>query len=250
MTNLVFLAATFFLTADTPPDDTSRAPKRLAQVDTGPALPPPAAKPVTAADVKRLLEKYRDEPTVQELQERAVRHAAVHPSRVKSLLRRVRTAALLPEFRTRLNKNLADDRTQTTSGTTQYVDDQLRFEFRVTWEFDRLIFDKNEVALARASADLVELRTELVNEVTKLYFERRRLQIELDLDPPRDLLARVRTDLRIDELSAALDALTGGALAESRRTKNARVKTREKKTPSAKAATPPRALRPIAARTP
>jgi hypothetical protein len=250
MTPLIALTVTLLSAADASPGARAPAPIRLAQVDSGPALPPPAARPVTAADVQRLLNKYRDEPTVQELQDRAVAHASVHPTRVKSLLSRVRTAALLPEFRTRLNKNLSDDRTQTSTGTTQYVDDQLRFEFRITWEFDRLIFDKNEVALARASADLVELRTELVNEVTKLFFERRRLQIELDLDPPRDLLARVRNELRIDELTAALDALTGGALSAAKRVKSAKPAVKRITPPDPHAATQRPVANRVGARTP
>ena len=57
---------------------------------------------------------------------------------------------------------------------------------------------------------MVQLRDDIMNEITRTYFERRRLQIETYLSPPRDIKQILEKDLRIQELTADLDALTGG----------------------------------------
>jgi len=57
----------------------------------------------------------------------------------------------------------------------------------------------------------VKLRDQVLGEVTRLYFERRRLQAERLLTPKSDPMALVKEELRLMELTAGLDALTGGA---------------------------------------
>jgi hypothetical protein len=58
--------------------------------------------------------------------------------------------------------------------------------------------------------DAVKLRETVLGEVTRLYFERRRHQVDMLLAPKPDLMGRVRDELHLRELTAALDALTGG----------------------------------------
>ena len=60
---------------------------------------------------------------------------------------------------------------------------------------------------------LVKLRQDILDEVTRLYFERRRLKSELS---SCSLSAEVQEKrLRIEEITALLDALTGGYLSEN-----------------------------------
>ena len=72
---------------------------------------------------------------------------------------------------------------------------------------DRLLFDRNEVAIAREERELRRARAELVRAVILLYFERRRLQLERDLGHAADL----GREIRITELEALLNAFTDGA---------------------------------------
>ena len=44
------------------------------------------------------------------------------------------------------------------------------------------------------------------------YYERRRLQLETMLVPPKDIQEALERKVRIEELTAAIDALTGGRL--------------------------------------
>ena len=55
-----------------------------------------------------------------------------------------------------------------------------------------------------------KLREKVLGEVTRLYFERRRLQVDVLLNPKVDLAGQVKDELRLRELTANLDAYTGG----------------------------------------
>jgi hypothetical protein len=57
---------------------------------------------------------------------------------------------------------------------------------------------------------MVELRNDIIDEITRLYFERRRIQVELLQNPPKDLTKRVDKELRVEELTANIDGMTGG----------------------------------------
>ena len=61
---------------------------------------------------------------------------------------------------------------------------------------------------------MVELRDDIMNEVTRTYFERRRLQIDLLASPPQDLKLSLEKELRLQELTADIDALTGNYFSE------------------------------------
>jgi len=57
---------------------------------------------------------------------------------------------------------------------------------------------------------MVQLRDDVLDEITRHYFERRRLQIALMTEPPKSPKARLEQELRVHELSALIDGMTGG----------------------------------------
>jgi hypothetical protein len=61
---------------------------------------------------------------------------------------------------------------------------------------------------------MVQLRDDVLNEVTRIYFERRRLQVEMLLSPPERVEDKIEKELRLQELTASIDALTGGFFSE------------------------------------
>ncbi|MDD5246833.1 MAG: hypothetical protein PHS09_05540, partial [Candidatus Omnitrophica bacterium] len=56
----------------------------------------------------------------------------------------------------------------------------------------------------------VQLRQDLLDEATKLYFERIRLRMEIDGFSIEDRKRRGEKELKLREVTANLDALTGG----------------------------------------
>ncbi len=60
----------------------------------------------------------------------------------------------------------------------------------------------------------MQLREDILDEVNKLYFERIRLKVEIDRLSIEDRVKRLEKKLRLEELTASLDALTGGYYSE------------------------------------
>jgi len=63
---------------------------------------------------------------------------------------------------------------------------------------------------------MVQLRDDILDEVNKLYFERLRVKMELDNLSIEDRKKRMEKELRLDELTASLDAITGGYFSQAR----------------------------------
>jgi hypothetical protein len=57
---------------------------------------------------------------------------------------------------------------------------------------------------------MVQLRDDILDDVTRLYYERRRLQVDMMLSPPKTDKEKYDKLLRLEELAAGIDALTGG----------------------------------------
>ena len=73
-----------------------------------------------------------------------------------------------------------------------------------------LFWNNAQTTIDIRSKLMVQLRNDIVNEVTRVYFERRRLQIELLREPPESEAKLIETELRVRELTANIDGLTGG----------------------------------------
>ncbi len=175
----------------------------------------------TAKQARAILKKFRSEPTIREVHRVAQNYALVNRDRIVGLMGRARFAGWLPEFRFLYQRNVNDGRNtvfptaNTPILTTQAARLDHRFAFRAAWQLDELIFNRNELAVYRELKRLIDLRVDVLKETTKLYYERRRLQVDLLVNPPKTLLRRVRVMLRMQELTADLDAFTGGYFSRS-----------------------------------
>jgi len=67
----------------------------------------------------------------------------------------------------------------------------------------------------------VQLRDDVLDEVTRLFFERRHVQIDFLLRAPESLQESIERELKLQELTADIDALTGGYLSVSLKAENA-----------------------------
>ena len=64
--------------------------------------------------------------------------------------------------------------------------------------------------VSKEAREVIELRDDVLDEVTQLYFERRRALLTLASDPSLPAVEAARLRLRADELGSGLDAWTGG----------------------------------------
>jgi len=179
-------------------------------------LPLGAGSFVLTRGGSQLLTGYAGEPTIGQLVELALETSTLDPRRAREARERARLSGLLPVVRADLRRGSGWDlRTQQSATVDSAVlanDDSWSVVGSVTLRLDRLLFAREETSLLSEERRLEEARLRLVAELVRLYFERRRLQLERDRRGETDLA----TEARIAELGAVLDALTGGGLTAPR----------------------------------
>lgn len=166
-------------------------------------------------ETTNLLSYFNNEPTINEVQERAIRYAEVHPEKIAKWRRRASAKAILPRLSFGIDRSESDTYEIYTSSSKQYSVIGPRktsdgWDITLTWDLGDLIWNGDQTLIDVRSKLMVQLRDDILDEVTSYYFERRKLQIELLEAPPKSKRDRIKKDLRIQELTANIDALTGG----------------------------------------
>jgi hypothetical protein len=141
-------------------------------------------------------------------------------------VRRARLAGWLPEIRARVDRRLARGESVDlgASVTTALApvgidsDNDVRYELRATWDLGKFAFNPDEIAAHFQALRTADARREIESLVIRLYFERRRLKADLAAADANDMSrSGLKLELRIEEVEAELDALTGGAFTRLRR---------------------------------
>jgi hypothetical protein len=204
------------------PEETSAAGSELPSQEGG----GPGRAPVPAAEGRRTARTpaTAGEPSLEELCRAAVATALAEPERARSFLSRARLAGWLPELRFRIFRRFArtegltlDDSATTTPVDVTAVDD-VRYEWRATWDLSRMVFNPEELQAHAEALRMADVRRDIQSLVVRLYFERRRLSLASgvapvesgsDGSPAGAAAAEARRRLRIAEVEAQLDALAG-----------------------------------------
>lgn len=158
-----------------------------------------------------------NEPAIESVQQAAVRYAEVEPEKINRWRRQAARKAWLPTLTVGADRNTTDLWHWEGGSTTKVDDDTLRrgrasvaWDVSVSWDLGELIWNDDQTSIDVRSRLMVELRDNILDEVTKLYFERIRVKMELDNLSIEEKKRRVEKELKIRELTASLDALTGG----------------------------------------
>jgi hypothetical protein len=162
------------------------------------------------------------EPTVQEVHKRAIHYGNLGNGRIKRWHWASRLRALIPavsfgkDFS--LSANVDIDRGSTNEPDRFIVgpaDEDKGWDLGIRWELGDLLFSTAQTAIDSRAKLLVELRESILSQVTRIYFERRRIQMEIVLAAPeRSLEEHLDLLLRLDELTAQIDGLTEGFLSD------------------------------------
>jgi hypothetical protein len=187
----------------------------------GPSRSPRAPAELAELQAARILARLADgEPDVETVQRAAAAAARADPEELDSWRRAAGRAAWLPKLSAQVSREDRSWRVYglTGSGEVDYLRAApgLEVQVRAVWELDALIFSASEVRAAEAAAHLLRRREELVARATRLYFERQRLRVALLLAPPEDPAERMERELALEEVTAGLDALTGGLYRQGR----------------------------------
>jgi len=162
---------------------------------------------------------FAGEPTYREVQEKAILYAEVHPDKIENWRRQARLRALLPDISFGIDHDSSNNlHWDAGANPDTWVlgpeDEDTGWDISCSWRLGDLIWNDDQANIDVRSRLMVQLRDDVLDEVTHLYFERRRLQRELYGDPKRDETDRAEDELLLEELTAGIDALTGGWFSE------------------------------------
>lgn len=168
-----------------------------------------------------LMSRFTHEPSILEIQEAAIRYAEVHPDKIRAWRAAVARKALLPTLSVDAGQN-RDQNVDLDRGGTGDPDrfiigpEEKSFDWSVglSWDLGDLVWNDAQTSIDTRSKLMVELREEILTEVTHLYFQRRRLQIEMGLSPNPELPIQIEKEIKLQELTAQIDALTSGFLSK------------------------------------
>ncbi len=161
-----------------------------------------------------IAEHFQNEPSIEEIQEAAIEYAEVQPEKIASWRKKVAVKALLPELSVDYDKTIYGTAGSTSYDPTAFVG-PYDWGVSLKWDLGDVVWNPSQTSIDVRSRLMVKLRNDIMEDVNKLYFKRRKIQLELLLDPPQNTNKRLEKELQIEELTGGIDGLTGGYLSWS-----------------------------------
>lgn len=149
------------------------------------------------------------------LEERALIFHNLNVDVDRSFAHRARIAAWLPQLSTQFETDHGEVATQRSAhdGFISRGGREFGFGIRVRFDFDRLIFNKDELDVAKLALSRQQRREELSATLRKAYFRYEELAaMQVDRDDT-ELMAKLKREMA--ELASVLDSLSGGAFSAS-----------------------------------
>jgi hypothetical protein len=180
--------------------------------ETGPSLRLYQPPEETLALFRELI---RLEPSAREVHKRVIKYADVSNEKTRRWHALSRFAGALPTFS--FGKNL-DQSASLSTYSGKYItgpdDVSQGWDADVSWDLGDMVYSSDQTSIDSREKMMVELRGDLLSEATRIYYERRRLQIDLVFTPPVSEQEHLENLLRMDELTALLDGMTNGFFSE------------------------------------
>lgn len=177
----------------------------------------PEGIPENGLELLRILELA--EPSVREIQAAALRASNSGQQKIRRWHFQSRIRSLLPSVSfgkdfSRGN-NIDIDRGGTGDPDTYIVgpDQQSRgWDADVSWDLGDMIWSSAQTSIDSRDKINAEFRNDLLAEVTRLYYERRRLQFEIAASLAQNSRELLESKIHLEEVTALIDALTDGYL--------------------------------------
>ena len=172
-----------------------------------------------AGELERKFMMQDNTPSIREVQAMAIAYAEVSPDKISSWRTGARWKAILPKVSVGFSESVDDNveiyksasKVYTVTGPREKGND---WDVDLSWDLSDLIWNDAQTSIDTRSKLMVQLRDDLLEEVTRLYFERKRLIAELEGSRLRGEDVGVK-QLRIEEVTGYIDALTGGVFTEA-----------------------------------
>jgi hypothetical protein len=161
-----------------------------------------------------------NEPDVHSVHRAALRYLSLDPGRIAAMRRGVSRRGWLPILSFRATRDR--DRSRHSDYDEAFIsgemrrfndrdsdrDRELELQLTVSWDFGDIAYHPEVIDVSREAREIIELRDDVLDEITQLYFERRRVIAALALQPDSPTASEFR--LRAAQLAAGIDAWTGG----------------------------------------
>lgn len=184
-------------------------------------------------DYLSLVQHFIAEPTVNDVHQMVISYAEVDNKKIRNWRRQAGRRAWLPRvsigFDADRDRSVSDSIWGSYSGGGQHyigVDDKTSgqgagWDIGMSWDLADLVWSTDQTTIDSRAKMMVELREDVLDQATRLYFERRRLQMDLAGEyNVYALVERLDKQMRVAELTALIDALTGGGFSERLNTDN------------------------------
>jgi len=167
-----------------------------------------------------LAERSAREPSVQQVHAAALRYLGLTRQRIRGLERGVARRGWLPFVDLRGALGAATDIRRDydqiySGGDVRHLFDRQHdrgtdygASLTLSWDLGDVLYHPEAIDVSREAREVIELRDEVLDEITRFYFDRQRVVAELYEAVGE--AERTRLRLRADELAAGLDAWTGG----------------------------------------
>ncbi len=170
-------------------------------------------------------------PSISVIQQAAIEYAEVELEKIKTWRKQAAKRAWLPTVSVSVDR----DRNRTISSNTwgtygsngsagRYFvgpedissDHNENWGVSLSWDLGDLVWNDDQTSIDVRSKLMVELRGQVLDEVTKLYFESLRLRAELEDLGLEELKKKAEKKLKLNEVTAMLDGLTGGVFSRGK----------------------------------
>jgi hypothetical protein len=160
------------------------------------------------------------EPDIHSVHRAALRYLSLDPARMVELRRGVERRGWLPILSFRATRE--NDRRRHSDYDEAFIsgemrrfndrdsdrDKELELQLIVSWDLGDIAYHPESIDVSHEAREIIELRDDVLDEITQLYFERRRVIAAFALQP--DAPAASEFQLRAAQLAAYIDAWTGG----------------------------------------
>jgi ligand-binding sensor domain-containing protein len=160
---------------------------------------------------------YKNEPTIRDVQQMAIEYANVDPKQINSWHNQSRMKAFFPTWSMGLSRADSDIYHWDTGANPDVLTkgrDYVDWSTSLSWDFSDLIWSSDHTSIDSRSKLMSELRQDILDQATRLYFERRRIQMELAAKKEMTMDLYIEKTIRLQELTALLDGLTGGEFSQ------------------------------------
>jgi len=145
---------------------------------------------------------FSEEPTIEEVHKAAIEYAEVSIDKIKRWRLQSKLKSLLPSF------SIGYDKVIYGSSSGAMAIGPRDWNFDLSWDLSDFVWSSDQTSIDSRSRLTVQLRQDILEQVTYYYFERRKLKYELHYEPPQQSKEKFLKKLELERITAILDAFT------------------------------------------